>query len=467
MSVGLPESVSCQFCGTMATATRTMCPTCRRRLRAPVPDAAVDYVVPDGSTQARPTRPIGWYRDPRGPGIRLWDGDQWTDRTRPFPTEEEQASWGSSRRSAASDAIEGASEDGDERHTDWVKSTEPLVTSVSASPWTPPRSHGEERSDTAHAAAFGREAFTHAVAPALTTTSVLEPETPSPPTRSTRAKLLVGVGAVALVAVVGIAVGARGSPRRAANVKVDPTTAFVSYVHAAAVGRLLKAAPDPNLAALGQGVCAKLTSVGPATVDADMLKTGRGTDFPAADAKTVIVAAGKYLCPSHGANIQTWAGAATQAPPAAAATPPPPAVSLNTLPPVTVPPVTAPPVTDPPVTDPPVTVPLAGGSPSLTATQFLPLLRSADTSLSLIPDEALIAIGNGVCSDFQHGATVAAVIDDGASAIVTYPGVVTARQLGEIIFAAATTLCPTYGPEVRAWLAQSGYGGSGSTGAAV
>lgn len=26
----------------------------------------------------------GWYRDPKGPGERYWDGHGWTDQTRPM-----------------------------------------------------------------------------------------------------------------------------------------------------------------------------------------------------------------------------------------------------------------------------------------------------------------------------------------------------------------------------------------------
>jgi hypothetical protein len=157
-------------------------------------------------------------------------------------------------------------------------------------------------------------------------------------------KALIVGGTVLVVVIVGAAIAGGTSKKSSAKPPSDPNAAFISAVRSAAVGSLIKAAPDAQVVALGQGVCGKLASQSPGQVETSMLNAGKGQAFPEGDAATVIVAAGTHLCSTEAAAVSSWnrepsgqtAAASTQAP--------------TTAPPTTVAPLTAP----PPTTAPPI-----------------------------------------------------------------------------------------------------------------
>jgi hypothetical protein len=106
------------------------------------------------------------------------------------------------------------------------------------------------------------------------------------------------VGAVVLVAIVaGV-----GFMMRGGAAPVAPTRAYLTETRAGATGTVIKSATDADLLALGQGVCSKLTTQPPATVEASMLATVHGSGLPAVDAALVIRAATAHLCTPRSAS---------------------------------------------------------------------------------------------------------------------------------------------------------------------
>src|SRR5665213_1005369 len=103
-------------------------------------------------------------------------------------------------------------------------------------------------------------------------------------------------GTLAIVALAGVACS---TSSKSVAAKPNANATFLADVHAGASGSLLTSAPDVNIVALGQGVCGSLNTNDPGKVNTGMLGSGKGAAFPAGDAKMVIMAAGKDLCPAQ------------------------------------------------------------------------------------------------------------------------------------------------------------------------
>jgi hypothetical protein len=89
----------------------------------------------------------------------------------------------------------------------------------------------------------------------------------------------------------------------------SPQTTFVRAIRAEAGGRLIIAASDSQILALGQGVCTRLAAgAGPAKLDAEMLKGHDPTDFSSGDSAAVIGNAVMDLCPNLRPALSGWDG---------------------------------------------------------------------------------------------------------------------------------------------------------------
>jgi|GEM_PF-5895565 len=93
---------------------------------------------------------------------------------------------------------------------------------------------------------------------------------------------------------------------------------------------------------------------------------------------------------------------------------------------------------------------------SAAVSQYLNDVDGQGGDFLYVSDSDLLTYGEAVCGDFQAGNTVQQTVDDAVNAADSNQEGLTQSDLGVIVGAATSTLCPSYGPEVQAWAQANG-----------
>jgi hypothetical protein len=86
--------------------------------------------------------------------------------------------------------------------------------------------------------------------------------------------------------------------------------------------------------------------------------------------------------------------------------------------------------------------------------QYLDEVDNQGGDFDYVSDSDLLALGNATCADFEEGASVEGTVDDALNYAENDSDGLDDQDMGVILGAATSTLCPSYGPEVQAWSAQ-------------
>jgi hypothetical protein len=83
--------------------------------------------------------------------------------------------------------------------------------------------------------------------------------------------------------------------------------------------------------------------------------------------------------------------------------------------------------------------------------QYLDDVDNEGGDFAYVSDSDLLGLGNAACADFEEGDSVLQTVNDATEAGEDNSYGLDDQDMGVILGAATSTLCPSYGPEVQAW----------------
>lgn len=101
---------------------------------------------------------------------------------------------------------------------------------------------------------------------------------------------------------------------------------------------------------------------------------------------------------------------------------------------------------------PPSPIDCCAPSPTSADTQYLNEVDGQGGDFNYVSDSELLSVGKAACGDFEGGNTVQETVNDAAEAAANNSAGLNDQDMAVILLAATSTLCPTYGPQLQAYL---------------